>query len=126
MIVLRKLLKTYDSAEAMNDTPRMVDEADMRIGAPTAYRALRIRSSAVMFLPWNIEMENGVFFLPTDEVCSNLGKIVCNVCSEVDTKTDRHNDCDHGDEIQSDTPECHQTENAYVDGDNGEGDLQFG
>ncbi len=48
------------------------------------------------------------------------------MCSEVDTESNRHYDCDNGDEVQSDTPEGHQTENAYVDRNYGEGDLQFG
>lgn len=75
MIVLRKLLKTYDSAVAMNDTPKMVDEADMRMGAPTAYKALRIRSSAVMSLPWSVEVENGAISLQTDEVFQTFAKL---------------------------------------------------
>lgn len=42
---MRNDRNTYDSVEAINETPSMVDVADCKMGAPTAYRAFRMRSS---------------------------------------------------------------------------------
>ena len=40
------------------------------------------------------------------------------------TLTDAHNQVDHGDGVQGDIPQRHQTDNAEFDGDDGEGDPE--
>ena len=65
-IVFKKLRKTYDSAEARKETPEyfvskrarkaspnIVEAALIKIGAPTAYKAFLIRSSAAIPSPYS-------------------------------------------------------------------------